>query len=789
MMAARDSLLVIAGIALGIVLAVVLISGLNVLSPGTGVLPVPGISWNEDAMPLSEGITQLFSTEDIRSFITNHTDKKEETGAGLIPLSVPTTPLSLPGPGVRMWRYEVDAAAFHPDEYIVSVSSITHDIRATALFNILAGSPGQVATQQVIRVPLGQESQDEGLFILIDPIGDRYVGENFWITGTTNLPAGDDEMLVEVVTSSFGPTQKTQSGEFSGSTGTIRSSGSGSGGGGAGGGGGAFSAPVSTPVPTPVATLAPTIVPSERDYSLTNIQVQGVDEADIVKTDGTNIYIVSGNALHIVDAYPAETAKVLSTTGFSGRPFALYVFGDTIALICRDNRVPEYWGCEPGRYTESILNGARTIIYIFSVRDPSSPTLEREVGIDGKYTDSRLIGTWLYFLTSTPVSGSSGDIRFPEIRDGEKGSFTPAAYSIEGKDRAFAFTTIGSVDLDSSAAVRAKSFLVGTAGTVYVSPTHLYFGVHSSGNPPLLRHVDDKGHEVGGNTDLTEIYSFALKDGAIGFDAHGTVDGKLLNQYAMDEYEGNLRLATTVTDPGSWQSATSSAVTVLDGRLTTIGHVGGIAPGERIYATRFMGERLYMVTFFETDPFFVVDLTNPRNPSLVGTLKLPGFSNYLHPYDTSHIIGVGKTSAGGSVKVSFFDVSDISHPGLVDSIEIGGSGSSSEVLNDPKAFLFDKEKDILVLPIHRRDIYQATDGHGAPITLRIWGGAYVFSIDPSRGFSLKGTVKHYDERSPDQSQVKRALYIEDTLYTISPSAIFMSDLSRDVLFLNKITFG
>ena len=786
MMAARDSLLVVAGVGLGIVIAVALISGLNVLSPGTGVLPVPGIPWSEDAMPLSEGITQLFSPDDIREFITNHTDKKEETGTGLIPVTVPTTPVTLPGPGVRMWRYEVDTGTFHPDEYIVSVSSVTHDIRATALFNILTGPPGQVETQQGIQVPMGQEIPDERLFIRIDPIRDRYIGEKFVITGTTNLPAGDDEMLVEVVTSSFRPTQKTQSGEFSGSTGTIRSSGSGGGG---GGGGGAYFAPGSTPVPTLVPSVAATIVPGDREYSLTNVQVQGVDEADIVKTDGANIYIVSGNALHIVDAYPAETAKVLSTTGFSGRPFALYVFGDTIALICRDNRVPEYWGCEPGRYTESILNGARTVIYIFSVRDPSSPTLEREVRIDGKYTDSRLIGTWLYFLTSTPASGTPGDIRFPEVRDGEKGSFTPAAYSIEGKDRTFAFTTIGSVDLDSSAAVRAKSFLVGTAGTVYVSPTHLYFGVHSFGNPPLLKHVDDKGREVGGNADITEIYSFALKDGAIGFDAHGKVKGKLLNQYAMDEDEGNLRLATTVTETGSWQSATSSAVTVLDGRLTTIGHVGGIAPGERIYATRFMGDRLYMVTFLETDPFFVVDLTNPRNPSLVGTLKLPGFSNYLHPYDTTHIIGVGKTSAGGSIKLSLFDVTDIAQPGLVDSVEIGGIGSSSEVLNDPKAFLFDKEKDILVLPIHRRDIYQATDIHGAPITLRIWGGAYVFSIDPSRGFSLKGTVKHYDERSPDQSQVKRALYIEDTLYTISPSAIFMSDLSRDVLFLNKITFG
>lgn len=783
MMAKRDGLLVVAGVALGIVIAVVLILGLNILSPGTGSLPIPGILTGEDDIPLSEGITQIFSAGDVRGFIATHTEGNEDTGSGLIPLTVPATPGMPPEPGVRPWHYEVDTASFHPDEYLVSVSSITHDIQATALFNLLAAPAGQGVIQQVTTVSRNQEGHGEGFFIRINPIRDHYAGEEFSITGTTNLPVGDDEMLVEVVTSSFAPTQKTQSGEFSGSTGTIRTSG---GGGGGGAGGASLS---SMPAPTPAPTAAPTSAPPDREHSLTNVQVKGVDEADIVKTDGTNIYVVSGNALHIVRAYPAESAKVLSTTGFSGTPLALYVFGDTIALICRDTRMPDYWRCEPGRCKGKALTGERTVIYVFSVGDPSSPALEREVGIDGKYTDSRLIGEWLYFLTSTPILPYSADISFPEVRDGENGAYTPAAYSIEGDDRAFAFTTIGSVNLDSDAAVKAKSFLVGTAGTVYVSPTHLYFGVHSFGNTPVLRHMDVEGREVGGKADHTGIYSFSLKDGMIRFDAHGTVDGKLLNQYAMDEYMGNLRLATTVTETGSMPSTTSSEVTVLDSTLTPIGRVTDIAPGERIYATRFMGERLYMVTFLETDPFFVVDLEDPHTPYLAGKLKLPGFSNYLHPYDSSHIIGVGKTSTWGSVKLSLFDVGDITNPSLVDSVVLGESGSSSEVLTDPKAFLFDKEKDILVLPLHLRGSYEAVGVQGIPTNTRIWGGAYVFSIDPFHGFSLKGMVKHYDEHSTDQSQVKRALFIEDTLYTISPLVICMSDLSREMQFLNKVTLG
>ncbi len=766
----RDFLLVAAGVATGIVIAVVLIAGLQVLSPGTGVLPVPGLPGSGDAMPLTEGIGQLLTGDDVRTFINSHTATVTETGMVSLPVSPPVQT------GVRSWRYEVDTSTFRPDEYIVSVSAITHDVRATALFNLLAGTPGTVVTQQVIQVPPGQESPTGGYFIRIDPIGDRYAGETFAITGTTSLPAGDDEMLVEVVSASFAPTQKTQSGEFSGSTGTIRTSGGGA------GAGGYFA---SAPVPTPVPTLAPV----DRAFSTTNVQVRNVDEADIVKTDGTFIYVVSGREFHIVRAYPAETAKVVSTTAFGGNPLSLYLYGDRAALICRDDRTPDYWRCEPGRCWDSRVTGDKTVVYIFSVKDPSSPELEREVVIDGEYTDSRMIGEWLYFLTSSPVNEYSGDISFPKIRDGGEDAFAPAAYSLEGRDKAFAFTTIGSVPLNSGSPVRAKTFLVGTAGTVYVSPTHLYFGVHSYGEPSPLRHVDAQGREVGENTDRTDIYSFSLSDGAIRFEAHGAVDGTLLNQYAMDEYEGNLRLATTVTESGSRSSETSSAVTVLDRQLRELGSVKEIAPGERIYATRFIGEKLYMVTFRETDPFFVIDLSDPAEPALTGKLKLPGFSNYLHPYDDSHIIGVGKTSASGAVKLSLFDVSDLADPRLVDSVELGGSGSSSEVLIDPMAFLFDKEKDILVLPLYLTGQYRETNVKGFGNFWGVWGGAYVFSVDPDRGFSLRGQVKHYDQYSVDQTPVKRALYIEDTLYTISERSIYMSDLVHEIRYLNKVEFG
>ena len=778
MIGRKESIILVSGVVIGVVIAVGLLAFVQVLSPGTGALPLPDLYGNGDIMPLSRGIGQLPSGEDVKNFILSHTEAETRSGPEMVPITVQgTSPVSL-GDGVRTWSYTVDTATFKPDEYIVTVSGIQHSVSASALFNLLAGSPADGTPQQVIRVPVSQPGDNQEMFITIDPIGTHYVGEKFAITGTTNLPVGEDEMLVEVVSSSFAPTTKTQSGEFSGSTGTIHTT----------GGAGWGSAFIPTPVPTVPATAAPTS--ADREYSTTNVQVKEVDEADIVKTDGTYIYVVSGNALHIVRAYPAESADVVSTTGFSGTPIALYLYGDKVALVCNDHRPPEYWRCEPGRCTGSPGISDKTVIYVFSVKDQASPTLEREVEIDGRYTDSRMIGQWLYFLTSTPVDPYSSDITFPEVRDGDSGTFTPVAYSLEGKDKAFAFTTIGSVSLGADAPVRAKTFLVGTAGTVYVSPTTLYIGVHSAGEPSPLRHVDAQGREVGGSTDQTGIYSFSLQDGAIRFKAAGKVDGTLLNQYAMDEYQGNLRLATTVTEYGSWRSSLSSMVSVLDDRLTLVGTVTDIAPDERIYATRFMGERLYMVTFRETDPFFVVDLSNPAHPALVGTLKLPGFSNYLHPYDAAHIIGVGKTANFGAVKLSLFDVSDITKPGLVDSVELGEAGSSSEVTNDPKAFLFDKEKDILVLPLELAGVYRTTPAGGNYYgTREVWGGAYVFSVDPDRGFSLKGSVKHYDEHSGYQVPVKRALYIEDTLYTISPRVIYMSDLGNGVSYLNNVKIG
>jgi uncharacterized secreted protein with C-terminal beta-propeller domain len=257
----------------------------------------------------------------------------------------------------------------------------------------------------------------------------------------------------------------------------------------------------------------------------------------------------------------------------------------------------------------------------------------------------------------------------------------------------------------------------------------------------------------------------------------------------MDESGGNLRVATTVQGYGTSGSYEYNNVFVLDTGMKTVGSLKYIAPDEKIYSTRFLGNRLYMVTFKRIDPLFVIDLSDPSNPGILGKLKIPGYSDYLHPYDGTHIIGIGKETVsndwGGvstsGLKLALFDVSDVNHPTEVDHVEIGDAGSDSEALRDHKAFLFSKEKDLLVIPV--RAVQKVPlKGDYAPYTQKIWQGAYAFSVSPSKGFTLRGTVTHSDEDTSgyywgSRDAVKRSLYIGDVLYTLSSSEIIATSLA------------
>lgn len=296
----------------------------------------------------------------------------------------------------------------------------------------------------------------------------------------------------------------------------------------------------------------------------------------------------------------------------------------------------------------------------------------------------------------------------------------------------------------------------------------------------------------------TIIHKISIDGNDIDYVAQGSVPGRLLNQFSLgeDAAKDRLRVATTVEYPRQFDgSDRSNGVYVLDGQMNTVGKLEEIALDERIYSTRFMGDRLYMVTFEQIDPFFVIDISEDT-PVILGELKIPGFSNYLHPYDDDHVIGIGrdtKVEPGGwprqlGVKIALFNVSDVSNPTVVDDLIIGESSTHSEALRDHKAFFFDGRNKILSIPIvgpfndlsATLDASELENTHSRDMDYhdnRRWTGFYILDVGPQDGVEVRGSVSH-SAFTADLSWMDkpRTFYIEDVLYTVSNEVLSANDI-------------
>jgi uncharacterized secreted protein with C-terminal beta-propeller domain len=581
------------------------------------------------------------------------------------------------------------------------------------------------------------------------------------------------------------------------------------------------------------------------DYSQTNVQVAGVDEPDYVKNDGKYIYVLSGTTLTIVDAYPAASAAIVSKTELDNTPKEIFLSGNRLVLLMtgtgsRDDYsgsvdtaamkvMPYYWNYRPV-----------TQVVFYDISDRKNPRVTREYEIDGDYSDARLIGNDLYLVTREQAYVyRDEEIRVPCLKTGGSCVVTPEVYYFRNPERSYTFTTVSSFDVARGTTTDAKTYLVGSGNIIYVSPDAMYISypkyhnVYRRGGIEPVVMVEDMAESPSGtgsgsspvlwedfnrmseaekqriiaemkaqeeeklqkneiDQSTTVIHKIAIGNGAIAYRAQGEVPGSLKNQFAMDEYNDNLRVATTsnvYTRHGSYEY---NNVFVLDSGMKTIGELTHIAEQETIYSTRFMGDRLYMVTFKRIDPFFVIDLATPTKPKVLGKLKIPGYSDYLHPYDKDYIIGVGKETGtnewGGvstqGIKLALFDVRDVENPRQVGKVEIGDAGSDSAALSDHKAFLFSREKNLLVIParVVKQETGTITRTEGKSVTPSVWYGAYVFGIDPQTGFVLKGTVEHgtqgesYYWYGGSKNEVKRSLYIGNTLYTLSTAKILANPL-------------
>jgi inhibitor of cysteine peptidase len=526
------------------------------------------------------------------------------------------------------------------------------------------------------------------------------------------------------------------------------------------------------------ALFAPGADDSSTDYSATNIQVAGVDEADIVKTDGQHVYLVSGNRTIIVKVYPPEQAQIVSEIELEGTITGIFIRGDRLVIFEEEtpyNLYYDVWSASEREYYMPYVS-PKLYVKVYDISDKENPQFKRGVSADGQYISSRMIDDYVYVVINEPVYEEDDVVNLPTVNEKE----IPATdiYYSDVADHYYTYTTIIAINTqDDAEEPTYHTILLGASSNLYVSTDNIYLTV------PVWR------GDVG-ESERTTIHRIHIDGGAMNYTATGEVPGMVLDQFSMDEYDGYFRVATT-----TWDGTSQNNVYILNMSLNITGSLTGLAQGETIYSARFMGDRGYLVTFKQVDPLFVIDLEDPYAPEVLGYLKVTGYSDYLHPYDENHIIGIGKetTDAGEfawfqGVKISLFDVTDVGHPVEISKVEIGDRGSDSPVLWDHKAFLFDRERNLLVMPILEAKVDQSKYAeeqlewaYGEPV----YQGAYVFNISLDGGIQLKGRITHIDDPSDigwddyyyyAPFSVERSLCIGNVLYTISQAKIKMNNL-------------
>ncbi len=509
-------------------------------------------------------------------------------------------------------------------------------------------------------------------------------------------------------------------------------------------------------------------------------------------------------------------------------------------------------GILPTRY-----GSAKSFILVYDISSRSEPIEEQDIVYDGFMYDARMIGSRVYAITQQPIFTQGGNVVFPAVAyRGAESKIALQDISYFGvPDSSYQLTTIFTFDASDSKSVNHATFLTGSTQTIYVSENNLYLAsqkylsypsyekefmsrVYLSSVDSTTRadieailardpftnqdaqeiqerfadyynHLSQEERDtfnqdislkqqdfdawVAKETQKTIIDKIALDGSRIDYIGKAEVPGTLINQFALDENKGYLRIATTTGD--TWSQSSLNHVYVLDADMNVVGSLENLAKTERIYAVRFIGDRAYMVTFKQIDPLFVIDLSDETNPRVLGELKIPGYSTYLHPYDATHLIGIGQDTSGdiqeGSIraavpaglKIALFDVSDVEHPQEIAHTTIGSQGTYSQALYDHKAFLFDSQTGLLALPVNE---YASSSNYGSRET---FNGLYVYHLDTTDGFTLKGKITHLNaselvEMSTQgyasygyEAQIARSTYIDETLYTLSPRTIQGNSLS------------
>ena len=546
---------------------------------------------------------------------------------------------------------------------------------------------------------------------------------------------------------------------------------------------------------------------TNKDYSKTNIQVENVDEADIIKTDGNYIYSLSKESIVITDVTDPNKIKVASkiTPTDNGIPEDLILFENKLVAICSEINSP---------YIYYSSNKNNTIVRIYDITNREEPRMVKNYKLYEPYYTTRCIGSKLYVISTGNLRKENNKIvrYYDEEYSQKEIELKNIKYlkNVETNKQ----TIISMMDLNNiEQNVNVSSYLIDIENA-YISEKNIYLlDTNYKGNyyPKISSIYGIKG--IWGLNDYiydytenyeTEIYKFNILDnGEVEYSCKTRVKGQTINQYSLDEYNGNLRVALKDSREGS-------RIVIFNEKMQQIGETPYLAKGEQMYSTRFMGDKAYLVTYKTIDPLFVIDLSNPTEPKVLGELKIPGYSTYLHPYDENHLIGIGMqteekinrdiqgkvtstTATITGMKMALFDVTDPTNPVEISSTVIGDRRTTSAILTNPKALLFSKEKELIAIPVNNyaeyisiasSNTYEDTiNAYKKNTTKYISEGYSVYSINIEKGINLKGiiTQENIDNKSQDtyyytNSKLLRGVYIENNLYTVSEKCIKVSDL-------------
>ncbi len=473
------------------------------------------------------------------------------------------------------------------------------------------------------------------------------------------------------------------------------------------------------------------------EHSQTNVRQEGVDEADIAKTDGRYLYVLEDNEheIAVVDTMGQSIKKVASVEVGDDRYIReFYIIPDMkkMVVIC---------GLQSGGailddpfYTQGAMgdNGV-TMAVTYDIQEPEKPKEEGNVTQSGNYSSSRMVNGYLYLFSEVHIWG--------EVVQNEPRTYVPLINGEPVLERdiylppvkqANMYEVITSVDIKKPDQTKDSKAIFSKGGQVYVSNKNIYFYETEWGNWSGC---------------ITTIRKVAYKDGKLEAKAQGSFDGYLNDSFSIDEYEGNVRVVTTDDDTNS--------VYVLDEELEEIGAIENLAKDERIYSARFMGDTGYFVTFRETDPLFSVDFSDPKKPKIIGELKIPGFSEYLHFYGEDRLLGIGmnvdeETMTTDGAKITMFDISDKTDVKEKNTYVLKNV-YSTDVAYDYKAALVDWKKNIIGFSGY-------TEG----------GQRYfLFEYDEDKGF----ICNMEEDINGNGMRIPRGIYIGDTLYVIQGNII------------------